>query len=86
MQAVRPKAIVAPLQIGLGVQMHRQFGSRFLIDSLHSHGFALHIQRSRNSKEVQLFIRGLKSKGLIMNRLFSILLIMLITIFEQLMD
>ena len=22
-----------------GVQMHRQFGSRFFIDSLHSHGF-----------------------------------------------
>ena len=35
MQAVRPKAIVAPLQIGLGVQIHRQFGSRFLIDSLY---------------------------------------------------
>ena len=34
MQAVRPKVIVASLQIGLGVQMRRQFCSRFLIDSL----------------------------------------------------
>jgi len=39
MQSVLPRVIVAPLQIGLGVQMHRQFGSRFLIDSLHQHGF-----------------------------------------------
>ena len=39
MQAVMPKALIAPLQIGLAVQMHRQFGSRFLIDSLYNHGF-----------------------------------------------
>lgn len=39
MQAVRPRVIVAPLQIGLGVQMHRQYGSRFLIESLRQHAF-----------------------------------------------
>ena len=52
MQAVRPKAIIAPLQIGLGVQMHRQFGSLFLIDSLHSHGFC------SSYSEVQKFERS----------------------------
>ena len=38
-QATRPRAIVAPLQLGLGVQMHHHFASKFLIDSLNSHGF-----------------------------------------------
>ena len=33
-QSVRPRILNMPLQLGLGVQMHRQFGSRFLIDTL----------------------------------------------------
>ena len=39
MQAVRPRVLLPPLQLGLGVQMHDHFVSRFLIDSLHKHGF-----------------------------------------------
>ena len=35
MQNTRPQTILAPLQLGLGVQMHRQFGSKFLIDSFY---------------------------------------------------
>ena len=31
--------VIAPLQLGLAIQMHHHFGSRFLIDSLHQHGF-----------------------------------------------
>ena len=31
--------LVSPLQIGLAVQMHYNSGSRFLINSLHEHGF-----------------------------------------------
>jgi hypothetical protein len=38
-QAARPRVVVAPLQLGLAVQMHHHFGSRFLIDSLYQHGF-----------------------------------------------
>ena len=38
-QATGPRVLVSPLQIGLAVQMHYNFGSRFLIDSLHEHGF-----------------------------------------------
>lgn len=38
-QAARPRALLAPLQLGLAVQMHSFFDSRFLIDSLHAHGF-----------------------------------------------
>ena len=38
-QAARPRVLMAPLQIGLGVQMHHHFQSKFLIESLNSHGF-----------------------------------------------
>ena len=34
MQACRPRALIAPLQLGLGVQMHHHFGSKFLIDTV----------------------------------------------------
>jgi len=39
MQAARPRVLLAPLQVGLGVQLHHQYASRFLIDTLHQHGF-----------------------------------------------
>ena len=38
-QSIRPRILNSPLQIGLGVQMHRQFGSRFLINTLNQLGF-----------------------------------------------
>lgn len=38
-QAVRPRAVVAPLQLGLSVQIHHHFRSRFLVDSLSAMGF-----------------------------------------------
>ena len=38
-QAARPRVIIAPLEMGLGVQMHHHFGSKFLIDFLNSYGF-----------------------------------------------
>lgn len=39
MQATRSRVLLAPLQFGLGVQLYHHFSSRFLIDSLHHHGF-----------------------------------------------
>ena len=38
MQAVRPKVLMVPLQMQLGVQLHHVFRSRFLIDQLHKLG------------------------------------------------
>ena len=49
MQATRPRVLLAPLQFGLGVQLYHHFSSRFLIDSLHHHGFCCSYQ------EVQWF-------------------------------
>ena len=39
MQASRPRVFMAPLQLGLGVQLHHHYVSRFLIDTLHKYGF-----------------------------------------------
>ena len=52
MQATRSRVLIAPLQLGLAVQMHHHFGSRFLIDSLHRHGFC------SSYSEVQMFERN----------------------------
>ena len=41
MQNTRPRAIIAPLQIGLAVQVHHLTGSRLLADQIHSLGFQL---------------------------------------------
>lgn len=38
-QSTIPRMILAPLQLGLAVQLHHHFASRFLIDTLNSHGF-----------------------------------------------
>ena len=38
-QADRSRVLIAPLQIGLVIQMHPHFASKFLIDSMHSHEF-----------------------------------------------
>ena len=38
-QAIRPRVIIMPLQLGLAVEMHHHFASRYLIDTLNEHGF-----------------------------------------------
>jgi hypothetical protein len=48
-QAVRPRASIAPLQLGLAVQIHHLFRSKFLIDTLNLMGF------SSSYSEVQRF-------------------------------
>ena len=52
MQSVRPRILNTPLQLGLGVQMHRQFGSRFLIDTLNQLGFC------SSYSEIQMYERS----------------------------
>ena len=49
MQATRPRVLMVPLQVGLGIQLYHQFGSRFFIDTLHKHGFTC------SYREVQSF-------------------------------
>ena len=54
-QAARPRILIAPLQIGLGVQLHHHFASKLLIDTLYSMGFCLsysEIQKYESSAAV----------------------------------
>lgn len=39
-QAIRPRSIIAPLQLGLGVQLHHTFKSKFLVETLNKMGFS----------------------------------------------
>lgn len=57
-QATRPRALMAPLQIGLGVQMHDQFDSRFLIDSLHTHGFCCSYAEVQKFQRCAVAVQG----------------------------
>ena len=55
MQATRPRVLLCPLQLGLlglGVQLHHNFSSRFLNDSLNTYGFCC------SYSEVQCFERN----------------------------
>ena len=57
-QHSRPRTIFTPLQVGLAVQMHRQFGSRFSIDLLHRQGFNM------SCDEVLNYERSAASSGM----------------------
>ena len=63
MQAVRPRVLRAPLQIGLGVQLHHHYASRFLIDSLHSHGFCCSYQEVRQFERNAALSQGTDISG-----------------------
>ena len=64
MQQVRPRALIPPLQIGLAVQMHRHFGSRFLIDSLNKHGYCASYNEVLNYERCTAISQGTKIPGL----------------------
>ena len=39
MQTARPRSLILPLQLGMAVEAHAIYGSRYLVDLLHHHGF-----------------------------------------------
>lgn len=51
-QMSRPRSVIAPLQLGLALQMHDKFGSRELVETLYHMGFCL------SYTEVQHFERN----------------------------
>ena len=57
MQGICPRTILAPLHFGLSAQMHHKFASRFLIDTLHAHGFGC------SYAEIQKFERNAALQG-----------------------
>lgn len=62
-QAVRPRVLMVPLQIGLGVQMHHHFSSKFLIDSLNSHGFCASYKTVTNYEKSAAVAQGTEIPG-----------------------
>ena len=40
-QAARPRTVMAPLHLGLAVQVHHRFGSRVLVETLHRLGLCV---------------------------------------------
>ena len=58
MQAVRPRVLMAPLQIGLGVQMHHHFSSTFLTDSFNAHGFCASYKTVTNYEKCAAAAQG----------------------------
>ena len=64
MQAVRPRAITAPLRIGLAIQMYKLYGSRLLIESLHNLGFCSsysEVERFERSAALHQGIEGMNN-------------------------
>ena len=63
MQAARPRVLIAPLQIGLAVQMHSHFASRFLIDTLHTIGFCSSYSEVKKYERCAAVNQGLDIPG-----------------------
>ena len=57
-QVTRPRVVISPLPFGLGVQMHHQFGSRFLIDTLYSLGFSVSYSEVLNFERSAACFKG----------------------------
>ncbi|XP_053404320.1 uncharacterized protein LOC128558588 [Mercenaria mercenaria] len=57
-QAAIPRSIICPLQLGLGVQLHHQFGSRILIETLNSLGFCSSYQEVQKYEKCAAYTQG----------------------------
>ncbi len=62
MQATRPKALMAPLQIGTGIQLHHNFGSKFLISFLHGLGYCSSYYDVQKFSRVASVVQGLNTE------------------------
>ena len=65
MQRVRLTVFLAPLQIGVAVQMHHQFASRFLNDILNAMGFASSYSEVSNFERNAAAMKGTDIKSLV---------------------
>ena len=57
-QAVHPHVLLAPLQVGLAVQLHHHYASRFLVDSLHHLGLCCSYQQVQEFEQCAAFSHG----------------------------
>ena len=62
-QAVHPRLLLSRLQLGLGVQMHHHFSSRFLIETLNSLGFCCSYTDVKNFERSAAMQQGTDLSG-----------------------
>ena len=48
-QAARPGSMLCPIPFGLGVQLDKKFGSKWLISHLHKLGFSIPLTKCKNT-------------------------------------
>ena len=70
-QATRPRSIIAPLQLGLAVQMHHHFASKFLNDTLHRLGFAVSYSEVHRYETAAAVTRGVSESGTSQSKSFK---------------
>ncbi|VDH88715.1 protection of telomeres protein 1 [Mytilus galloprovincialis] len=66
-QASRPRVLIAPLQIGLGIQLHHNFASRFLVSTLNNLGFCSSYQEIQKFESSAALTQGVDIPGEICN-------------------
>lgn len=57
-QAARPRVIISPLEISLGVVLHQHFASRFHIDTLHNLGFCTSYSEIKKFQSSAAVVQG----------------------------
>ncbi|XP_052771710.1 uncharacterized protein LOC128211218 [Mya arenaria] len=83
-QAALPRSAICPLQLGLGVQLHHQYGSRFLIETLNSLGVCSSYQEIQRFETSAAIPKSISYTDRTIS-LYSSLVTMLITILEHYM-
>ena len=63
MQAARSRAILPPLQLELALQVHRQFGTRFLVHVLNKTGFCSSSSEVQKYERSAVFHQGTNIRG-----------------------
>ena len=62
-QVAQPRAVMAPLQIGLAVHMHHHFRSTYLIESLHNMGYSSSYNEALKFEQCAAMVLGSEVDG-----------------------
>ena len=65
MQATQPRSVLAPLQVGVGIQLHHHFASKFLINSMNKYEFCCSYSEVIKFERIAAVAQGRYSRFLI---------------------
>ena len=66
-QAARPKILLSPLQLGLGVEVHHLFASKYLVEHLNKLGFCLSYAEVKRYEQSAALSHGTDLEGIVTN-------------------